>query len=140
MGILGGGLNKVKKMDIDYIKMLEYTDENDYDNDVINKSMDNTVVLKFSANWCGPCKKVQPTFQKIIDSYENVTFYHVDIDEHEDLVERESVKSIPFFVVYDNGIKVNSAVAGTSEKLEEFVTETFSRIGEHGNQLEETSW
>ena len=137
---LGGGLNKVKKMGIDYIKMLEYTDENDYDNDVINKSMDNTVVLKFSANWCGPCKKVQPTFQKIIDSYENVTFYHVDIDEHEDLVERESVKSIPFFVVYDNGIKVNSAVAGTSEKLEEFVTETFSRIGEHGNQLEETSW
>ena len=119
--------------------MLEFTDEHDYDNDVVAQSMNSTVVVKFSATWCVPCKKVQPTFQKIIDSHQNMTFYHVDIDEHEDLVERENVKSIPYFVVYDNGVKINSSAAGTPDKLEEFMSETFSRIGEPGNQSEE-SW
>ena len=45
--------------------MLEFTDEHDYDNDVVAQSINNTVVVKFSATWCGPCKTVQPTFQKM---------------------------------------------------------------------------
>jgi thiol-disulfide isomerase/thioredoxin len=43
---------------------------------------DSIIVLKFSADWCGPCKKIAPTVEAWKAKFpETVTFYEIDIDE-----------------------------------------------------------
>ncbi len=45
---------------------------------------DKIVILDFWANWCGPCKKVFPGMQILVDQYKkdkNVEFYFIDTQE-----------------------------------------------------------
>ena len=44
------------------------------------------LVIKFGAEWCGPCKKIAPNFQDYIaKAPENVIFADIDVDDNIDL-------------------------------------------------------
>ena len=47
-----------------------------------------TVILKFTATWCGPCKQIKSTVNSLISSYANKVsfqYFEIDIDECFDL-------------------------------------------------------
>ena len=53
-------------------------------------------VIKFYANWCGPCKTYAPIFDKVKNSTEGVEFIEVNIDDDsEGLAAEYKVRSIP---------------------------------------------
>lgn len=61
-------------------------------------------IIKFSAQWCGPCKVYQSEWNKAKEANQdsNVVFKEVDIDLDEDnLVERYNIKSVPTTIMVD---------------------------------------
>ena len=63
-----------------------------------------TVIDKFFANWCGPCRLIQPKFVSWANEHSEVKCFEVDCDASPDIVARYSVKGIPAFGVFIDGV------------------------------------
>ena len=61
---------------------------------------DDLVVVDFFATWCGPCKMLAPTVEKMAELHPDVHFYKVDIDEDMDLATRFKVMSVPTLLYF----------------------------------------
>ena len=61
-----------------------------------------TVIVDFYAEWCGPCKKYAPEFEKLANLFTKMTFVKVNTEEHESIVEKYSVTSLPTTLVLVN--------------------------------------
>ena len=73
-------------------------------------------IKKFEANWCGPCRMLKPTFQKLEGEFGNsVKFSYINVDEQSELAGQYGVRSIPFVVVEKDGEVVQSVVGAQSE-------------------------
>lgn len=73
----------------------------------IHKSM---IVIKFSAVWCGPCKKIQPIWDewlKILPT--NIIIAEIDIDEslelYASLKTKKMVNGVPTILAFYGDIK-----------------------------------
>ena len=43
------------------------------------------IIVKFTSDWCGPCKKVSPYIDKLMAKYYNINYLVVDVDEGRDI-------------------------------------------------------
>jgi thioredoxin len=64
---------------------------------------DETWVVDFWAEWCGPCQQMKPIFEETADEFDNVNFGKVDIEEQQDLATQNGVRSIPTFIIFEGG-------------------------------------
>lgn len=69
------------------------------------------VVIDFFATWCGPCKRIAPTYEKLSEAFTTVQFLKVDVDESPELVNTYDVNAMPTFVFLKDG-KVVKRVEG----------------------------
>lgn len=78
------------------------------------------VVVDFNTTWCGPCKNFAPVFDEIAKNYPGVKFLSVDAEsiEHEDT---ESIKSVPTFKIFLNGLLKREFSGIDREKLERYI-------------------
>jgi thioredoxin 1 len=60
------------------------------------------VLVDYHAEWCGPCKMLEPTIQELADEYP-VSVLKVDVDEHQTLARDHQVRSVPTIEVYADG-------------------------------------
>ena len=75
------------------------------------------VLLDFWAEWCGPCKMLGPTFDRLADKYgEHVTFAKVNVDELPDIANKFSIRSSPTLVLLQGGNVVEKLVGLRSEQ------------------------
>jgi len=68
------------------------------------------LIIKFGADWCGPCKKIAPNYVDFIKTAPaNIIFADIDIDESIDLYislkRNKMVTGIPVFFAYYGGVK-----------------------------------
>jgi thiol-disulfide isomerase/thioredoxin len=89
----------------------------------------NLIILRFTATWCGPCKRLEPTIQKWIQTIPmEVDFYHLDIDVNEVvysfLKKNRRLNGIPAILCYSRGnhswIPDEFIVGGTSTDVDRF--------------------
>jgi thioredoxin len=77
---------------------------------------DGYVLVDFSAEWCGPCKKLAPIVAEIEQEYKGkVTIVRIDVDENPELSQALNVNSIPLLHLYKKGNLVWENV-GLTEK------------------------
>lgn len=82
------------------------------------------VIVQFSADWCGPCKKLTPILENFADNRDDVTVYKVDISDQTDLASKYNVRSIPKLVFFKNGNQTNEKIGLVNEgKLMELLGE-----------------
>ena len=71
----------------------------------LNNGTDNILIIKFSAEWCGPCKKIKElVHSSFLDMPDNVLCFDIDVDESIDLFAqlkvKKMVKTLPALLVY----------------------------------------
>jgi thioredoxin 1 len=73
-------------------------------------------LLKFSAEWCGPCKALSKIMKEITFPYP-VT--EIDIDENIELSSKYAIRSVPTLLLVDEEGFVIKKISGimTKEKL-----------------------
>jgi thioredoxin 1 len=86
----------------------EFTDAN-FDQEVLQSS--TPVLVDFWAEWCGPCRMLGPTIEKIAGDYTGkVKVGKVDTDANRDISIKYGISSIPTVIVFKGGQVVNKWV------------------------------
>jgi thioredoxin 1 len=67
-------------------------------------------VVKFSASWCSPCKKLEPILVKMEKEFPEVKVYSVDIDELTKLAKKYKILSVPSLLFFNEEKEVTRIV------------------------------
>jgi thioredoxin 1 len=85
-----------------------------FDQDVINSA--ETVLVDFTASWCGPCKRLAPIVDEVADELAGkVKVGKLDIDESPMTAAKFSVRGVPTLMVFRGGERVGQVVGLTSK-------------------------
>lgn len=65
-------------------------------------------LIDFYADWCGPCKIMEPIFEEVKPSYEGkIDFKKVDVEEDYTTASKYSIFGIPTFVLLKDGEEID---------------------------------
>lgn len=78
---------------------------------------DKKVVVDFYAEWCGPCKRMEPYLEKMkVDDKDKITVIRIDVDKNEALANAMKIESLPTVYIYQNKKKTWETVGYVSEE------------------------
>ncbi len=66
----------------------------------------DTVIIDFWAEWCGPCKMFGPIFEEASERHPDVVFAKVDTEKEQELAGYFQVRSIPMVVAFREQIGI----------------------------------
>jgi thioredoxin 1 len=85
-------------------------------------SENDIVLVDFWAEWCGPCKRFGPVYEKMSEQYEGVVFAKLDTDANQSLSGQLGIEGIPTLMAFREGVLVfNQAGALPGPALKEVV-------------------
>ncbi|CDQ21530.1 Thioredoxin [Halobacillus karajensis] len=94
--------------------------------DTFNKTIesDHPVIVKFEADWCPDCRRMDMFIGDILEEYNGYKWYNVNRDELPEIAEKYEVMGIPSILIFKDGNKqahLHSANAKTPEEVQEFL-------------------
>ena len=87
--------------------------EENFEEEVLKAN--ETVLVDFYADWCGPCKAMSPIIDEIAEETPTAKVGKVNVDESSELAIKYDVSSIPTIMVFKNGEPTKTFV-GLTEK------------------------
>ncbi len=101
----------------------------------VANNLDKLLVFMFTADWCGPCKRMKQHITTNKTSlYDNMRLLCIDVDDNDDLCGQFSIESMPTFVfnVVDSegGLRKLQTFSGAdSDMFDSMVKEYIKYIG-----------
>ena len=86
----------------------------------------DSVVVQFSAGWCGNCRLMKPKFKRLSAENEQVTFVLADAEKFPASRKLASVKNLPTFAIFKKGQLVNQVQTTKEEQLKTLINEITS--------------
>ena len=101
------------------MKVVELNSENF--EELVLKS-ETPVLVDFWAPWCGPCRMLAPTLEKLADESESVIVAKLNVDENQALAAKYQIRGIPTLVLFKDG-NLDKKVSGvqTLDNLKQFI-------------------
>jgi thiol-disulfide isomerase/thioredoxin len=83
----------------------------------------DTVIVKYFADWCGNCKLISPKFRRLSDSetYSSAFFTEVNAEENPESRKMAGVDNLPYFAVFKNGALVSGMATSKIEVVESMI-------------------
>jgi len=91
---------------------LERITKKEFERKVIKEK--KSVIVKFTADWCQPCKMIEPHLIKIAKEYDGkIKFYEVDVEneENSEIVTKYDITNLPTLLIFKEG-KIISSIVG----------------------------
>ena len=83
----------------------------------------DTVVVQYSATWCGNCRIMKPKVKKLASENDGIAFVIADAEKFPESRKLATVDNLPTFATFKNGTFVNQVQTNKFEVLKELVDE-----------------
>lgn len=111
--------------------VLDVTEET-FEAEVLNRSMQQLVVIDLWAEWCGPCKQLSPVLERLAaESGGRWMLAKVDVDANPRIAQAFRVQSIPMVVAIVQGQPVTAFNGVRSEaEITQWIDDIFAQVGD----------
>ena len=98
-------------------------DQQTFETEVLQASMDTPVLVDFWATWCEPCKSLGPTLEKLAVEFNGAfRLGKVDVDAQQELAAMFGIKSVPTVMLVKDGQVLDGFAGALPEgQLREFL-------------------
>ncbi|CAH1755991.1 24896_t:CDS:1 [Entrophospora sp. SA101] len=89
---------------------------------LLEKSKQYPLIIKFSASWCGPCRQLQEKINELLKEKKDLLFLEIDIEKHSSLAQELNITSIPASFLFFQGKVIKGPQLGRMDlpQLREF--------------------
>jgi putative thioredoxin len=111
-----------------------------FQKDVVAPSRDKLVILDFWAEWCGPCKALGPTLEKVAAEYadKGVLLAKLNVDEEPFIAAQFQVRSIPtVYAIFQGQPIADLTNARTESQLKQTLDQILAQLPVQGGAADE---
>ncbi|WP_353572041.1 thioredoxin [Candidatus Albibeggiatoa sp. nov. BB20] len=101
--------------ELDYIVTV---DVNNFQQQVIDRSVQVPVLIDFWAEWCAPCQSLMPMLMGLAEEYQGqFVLAKINIDEQQDLAQHFGIRSVPTLKLFRHGEEVEEVMGAQPETV-----------------------
>lgn len=84
----------------------------------------STVIIQYSASWCGNCRIMKPKFKKMASEYTSSTFVIADAEKFPESRKLANVDNLPTFAAFKDGKFVGQTQTNKFDVFKDFLNES----------------
>ncbi len=89
------------------MKQIKKLTETEFQNYLLESPL---LIVDFGADWCPPCKALEPVLLELQNDFPQIQFTKVDVDKEEKLAAQFGVKSLPTVLFFKDGALVETLI------------------------------